>query len=313
MQSSTFVLDTADGVPVHVYRWIPEGEVRGIVQVAHGNAEHAGRYDRFADRLTDRGWAVYADDHRGHGLTAASEDDLGLFGEDRGWTRLLDDLHRLTQVARDEQPGVPLVLLGHSGGAVAAQQYLFTFPGEVDGAALSGPPVAPGLLGKVAPVIARVERARLGKRGRSDLIDNLAFGPYNKQFAPTRTDFDWLSRDPAVVDAYVADQACGFVYTTQMWVDFLAALELVNREELRDQVRPELPVYVFAGDRDPVTGNGRAVRDLDEGYRRAGLQRVTSRLYPGGRHEMLNEINRDQVVEELLAWLEREVIGAPTG
>lgn len=306
MKSSTFTLDTADGTPVHVYRWEPDNQVRGVIQIAHGNAEHAGRYEHVANALTARGWAVYADDHRGHGQTAAADADgeLGLFAEDRGWARVLDDLRRLTGVAREEHPGVPIVLYGHSGGAVFAQQYLFTFPDDVDGAVLSGVPVAPGLLGKVAPLIARAERARLGKRGHTALMSKLAFGPFNKRFEPTRTEFDWLSRDPTAVDAYVADPACGFDYTTQMWIDALAAIELVAKPELQAGVRDDLPVYVFAGDRDPVAGNGKAVTTLVEAYERAGVRSVTHRLYPGGRHEMVNEINRDQVIGDLLSWLE---------
>lgn len=310
MRSSTFTLDTADGAPVHVYRWTPDGEVKAVVQIAHGLAEHAGRYQHVAEALTDAGYAVYADDHRGHGRTVEGEDELGFFAEERGWVKVLDDLHRLNRVARDEHAGVPVVLFGHSMGSFLGQQYLFTFPATVDGAVLSGSNGPVGLLADVGAVVARMERARLGPRGRSQLLHALSFGAYNKRFEPARTEFDWLSRDPSEVDRYIADPRCGFVATTRLWLDLFGGLRVAARPDLVARIPDDLPIYIFSGELDPV-GGARGIRRLLDLYRGAGQTNVSHRLYEGARHEMVNEVNRDEVLADLVDWLDR-VAAAPT-
>lgn len=308
MQESSFTLDTADRVPVHVWHWAPDdGPVRGVVQVAHGLAEHAGRYRWTAQRLTDAGWAVVADDHRGHGRTAATDDDLGFFAEHRGWATVLDDLHRLTARARDLHPDVPVVLFGHSMGSFLAQQYLFTFPGDVAAVVLSASDGPIGPLGDAAAVAARVERWRLGPRGRSRLLNEQAFGAYNKAFAPNRTDFDWLSRDQDQVDAYVADPWCGFVATSQLWMDMFGGLRVIQQPHRLATVPPDLPILVYAGERDPL-GGADGVAALVAHYTDAGLRNVSSRVYADARHEMHNEVNRDEVIDDLLAWLDDAVL-----
>jgi alpha-beta hydrolase superfamily lysophospholipase len=305
MQRSSFTLDTADGVPVHVYRWLPdEGtEVRGAVQLAHGLAEHAARYEHVAQALTDAGYAVYADDHRGHGRTAASEEDLGFFAEDRGWARVLDDLYRLNRRIREAHEGLPVFLVGHSMGSFLAQQFLFTFPGAIDGAALSATTGEAGPLVEAGAMVARLERLRLGKRGRSALLHQLGFGANNKAFQPSRTDYDWLTSDPAEVEAYIADPWCGFVSTVQLWIDLLGGLRVIARQELRERIPTDLPIHVFAGDQDPVGKQTIGVTKLLDGYAAAGLQRVTHHFYPG-RHELFNDVGREQVIADLLTWLD---------
>lgn len=303
MQASTFTLDAEDGTPVHVYRWLPDEDVTGVVQIAHGLAEHAKRYERLAGALTTRGYAVYADDHRGHGRSAETDEDLGFFAEDRGWARVLDDLYRLNRRARDEHPGVPVFLLGHSMGSFLAQQFLFTFPGAIDGAVLSGSNGAVGPLADAGAIVARIERARIGKRGRSKLLNTMSFGAYNKPFEPARTDFDWLSCDPDEVDAYVEDPWCGWVATTQMWSDLFSGLRVIQQSKLQQRIPADLPIYIFSGELDPV-GGAKGIAKLVDAYDKAGLTRVTHKLYPGGRHEMLNETNREEVVADLLTWLD---------
>lgn len=315
MQSSSFTLDTADGVPVHVQRWLPdEGTaVRAVVQIVHGLAEHVGRYSHVAELLTTAGYAVYGDDHRGHGRTAVSDEDLGFLAEHRGWATLVDDLHRLMGRIREEHPGVPLIMFGHSMGSFLTQQLLFTFPGEIDAAVLSGTSgSAGGPLAEAGALAARIERARLGPRGRSPLLTKLSFGSYNDAFQPARTAFDWLSSDPAAVDAYVADPRCGFDATTQLWLDLLAGVRVIARPELQARIPSELPIHVIAGDRDPVGDDTRGVTALLEAYAAAGLTRVTHRVYPG-RHELVNEVNRDEVLADLLAWLDDRVAERTNG
>lgn len=308
MGDTTFILDTRDGVPVTVHRWLPDGEVRGVVNLAHGMAEHAARYARFAAAANARGLAVYAEDHRGHGETARTEDELGHFADERGWALVLDDLHRVTETARREHPDAPLVLFGHSMGSFLAQQYLFTFPDELDAVVLSGTNGPAGPVADAGALVARAERRRLGRRGRSNLLDQLTFGAYNKAFEPARTRFDWLSRDAQEVDRYVDDPWCGFVATTQFYIDLLSGIRLIGQvERVRAGARPDVPVHIFAGTDDPVGGE-KGVGKLLDLYEAAGLVDVTHELYPGGRHEMLNESNRDQVTEDVLGWIEARVL-----
>jgi alpha-beta hydrolase superfamily lysophospholipase len=303
MTRDTFLLDTADAYPVVVHHWEPRTAPRGVINLSHGMAEHASRYDHLAEALVDAGYALYAEDHRGHGDTAAAEADLGFFAQERGWATVLDDLHRVTHRARADHPDVPLFLLGHSMGSYLAQQYLFTFPGEIDGLVLSGSNGPTGPLAGAGAIVARAERRRIGPRGRSQLLDTLSFGAYNKPFEPARTDFDWLSRDPAQVDAYIADPRCGFLCTSQYWLDLFAGLGVIGQvDRVRDRARRDLPVYIFSGTEDPIGGT-KGVTKLVEHYAAAGLTDVRHRLYEGGRHEMLNETNRDEVVGELLGWL----------
>lgn len=307
METTRSALTTRDGAEVVVHRHVPDGTVIGVVHLAHGMAEHARRYDHLAEALTAAGLAVYAEDHRGHGESAATPDDLGYFAERRGWALVLDDLHRVTLRARAEFPDLPVVLFGHSMGSFLAQQYLFTFPGEVDAYVLSGSNGPVGPLAEAGAVAARAERARLGPGGRSDLLDRLVFGAYNRPFEPARTRFDWLSRDEAQVDAYIADPWCGFVPTTQMYLDLFSGLRVIGQaERVRAAARPDTPVYAFAGSEDPV-GGAAGMTSLLEHYRAAGLTAVEHRLYDGGRHEMLNETNRDEVVADVLAWIESQL------
>jgi alpha-beta hydrolase superfamily lysophospholipase len=307
METSRSTLATRDDAEVVVHRHLPDGAVRGVVHVVHGMAEHARRYDHLAEALTDAGLAVYAEDHRGHGESAANEEELGHLAERRGWALVLDDLHRVTLRARAEHPDVPVVLLGHSMGSFLAQQYLFTFPGEVEAYVLSGSSGPVGPLGEAGAMMARAERARLGPLGRSDLLDRLVFGAYNKPFEPARTRFDWLSRDEAQVDAYIADPWCGFVPTTQFYLDLFSGLRVIGQtDRVRTGVRPDTPVYAFAGSEDPVGGAAGIAALLDH-YRAAGLTAVDHRIYPGGRHEMLNETNRDEVIGDVLVWIESQL------
>ncbi len=304
MPADSFTLRSPDGTDIHVHRWVPDTPVRAVVQIAHGMAEHAARYAHVAKALTDRGYAVYANDHRGHGRTAAGEDDLGFFAENRGWMRVLDDLYRLNRRAEQDHPGAPRYLFGHSMGSFLAQQYLFTFPATIRGLVLSGTTRHPGVVVEAGAVLARAEIRRQGPRGRSTALMAAGFGAFNAAFAPARTDFDWLSRDPAEVDAYIADPRCGFAPTNRMWLDLFSGLRVIRQPQRLESVPRDLPIYVFAGDQDPVGDAGAGVDRLLDAYADAGLHQVTSRLYPDGRHEMVNDINRDEVIGDLVRWLD---------
>jgi len=307
MSYETFLLNTRDDVPVVVHRWEPDHGAHGVVNLAHGMGEHARRYDHVATALNAAGWAVYLEDHRGHGRTAATSDDLGHVADRGGWALVLDDLHRVTLRARADHPGLPLVLLGHSMGSFLAQQYLFTFPDELDALVLSGSSGPAGAIVEAGAVLARAERLRLGRRGRSDLLESLIGRDFNRAFEPARTESDWLSRDDAMVDACLADPLCGYAKTTQFWLDVFSGLRVIAQvDRVRAGARPEVPIYLLAGTDDPV-GGSEGIASLVAHYDAAGLTDVTTRLYEGGRHEMFNEIDRDEVIADLLAWLDTRV------
>ena len=300
-QDSSFI--ASDGVALHVYRW-PEitPPLRGIVAIAHGMAEHAARYDEFARYLNRCGYVVEAHDHRGHGRTASNDEALGFFAEENGWQRVVDDLIARLGEMRARYPQQKLILFGHSMGSFVAQQVLYQAPDAVDAAILSGSNGKPLPIGAMGRLVARIERLRLGKHGRSELLGKLTFGAFNKHFQPARTPFDWLSRDQAQVDAYIADPRCGFSCTTQMWIDLLDALGGLAKPDNRAEIPQSLPVLVMSGEADPVGVN---LSELVNGYRKVGMARVEVKLYRDGRHEMLNEINRAEVYDDIAAWLER--------
>ncbi|KYG07210.1 hydrolase [Sorangium cellulosum] len=307
MPADTFTFQADDGRELFVYRWLPDDGARGIFHIAHGMSEHAGRYARLAHALSAAGWAVYANDHRGHGRTARERGELGFFASQGGFQRVVRDLAALIAREQEEHPGLPVVLFGHSMGSSLVQEYLIERGGSIQGAVLSGSSGKPSPLVDAGRLVARAERRRLGERGKSQLLQSMSFDSFNKLFAPARTPFDWLSRDRAEVDGYIADPCCGFPATVSLWIDLLDAMVDIARPERQARMPKDLPVYVFSGSRDPVGGPLRSVTQMIEAYRAAGLRRVTPRIYPGGRHEMLNEINREEVVRDLLAWLDAEV------
>jgi len=304
MEATTFTLPAGDGVEIYVRRWAPDGASKAAVQIAHGLAEHGGRYARLAQALTGAGYVVYAGDHRGHGRTAAQADDLGFFAARDGWATVLGDLWQLTRRIAGDHPALPIVLIGHSMGSFMAQHLMSEHGDAFAGVVLSGTGGKPSPLAAAGRVIARLERWRLGARGRSDLLQAFSFGAFNKQFAPARTPADWLSRDAAEVDKYIADPLCGFPASVQLWIDLLDALGDVTSAERQARIPKRLPIYIISGSNDPVGGNTKSVRQLLDAYRKAGLERVTHRFYDSARHELFNETNRDDVTRDLIQWMD---------
>jgi len=300
MPGSEFTLRADDGASLLTRCWLPEGRVRAIVQIAHGLAEHSARYARLAAALNVAGYGAYAADLRGHGPNAAAA-DLGHFADEGGWDKVVGDLWTLNRLIANERPGTPIVFLGHSLGSFLGRGFIAQHSDALAGAALSGSSGKPPAIATLGRLIARAERLRLGKRGKSRLIFEMWFGDFNKPFKPARTAFDWLSRDEKEVDAYVADPLCGFPFTTQLAIDVLDALPRVSSPESLAAIRKDFPIYVFSGDRDPVGAN---IKGLIADLKGAGFTKLTTRIYPGARHETLNELNRDEVTRDLIAWLD---------
>jgi len=307
MSDDGFQLQMSDGRAIHVYRWLPQGPARAALLVVHGMAEHGARYARLAQGLNGAGCAVYALDLPGHGRSVRSPEELGHFADREGWTYALDALQLVRRQAAQEQAGLPLFLLGHSMGSFLGQHYIVEHGEDLAGVILSassgsmGPMRAPGAL------LLKLEAALLGARHPSALAEALSFKAFNKKFAPVRTPFDWLSRDPAEVDQYVADPLCGFRCSASLWASLLAAgASLLDPQRLA-RIPKSLPVLLIAGSDDPVSFGAKGPELLSRAYRAAGLKEVTVKIYEGGRHELLNEIApcREQVTADLLEWLNR--------
>lgn len=277
-------LPAHDGTPIHVLCWAPAPGMtpRAVVQIAHGMGEHAGRYDRLAQALLQAGYAVVANQHRGHGPAAQAAGTLGDFGPG-GFIDVVRDMVTVTAWAKERHPGVPLVLFGHSMGSFAAQLYSLEHSGGLAGLALSGT-TATDLL--------------LASRGTDRKLEDA-----NKAITTARTPFDWLSRDEAEVDKYIADPLCGFTMNKESMVSIYASCARTAMPGAFWALRPTLPVYLFTGERDPVNHNLDWFHPLVQRMRGAGLRDVTVKTYPGARHEVLNEINRDEVTGDFVAWL----------
>ena len=278
-----FRFTSTDGLRVACARWDSRGPVRGVVQIAHGMGEHIGRYVGTIEVLVSAGLTVYGNDHRGHGRTAPSATHFGDFGEG-GFDLLVEDMLRLSRIARAENPAPPFILLGHSMGSFAAQQYVLDHSQEIDGLILSGSGALDGLarLASAAPA------------GTNAL---------NTPFEPVRTPFDWLSRDSAVVDAFINDPLCFAALQPASYASFLAAAPRLSDPVSLRKIRDDLPIYLFSGSADPVGQQLEGVQVLIERYHTAGIYSISHDFYPGGRHEMLNEINRGEVRAHLLGWI----------
>jgi len=284
----------SDGLTIAAYRWDPDRAPWAVVQVTHGMGEHALRYADLARALNVAGMVVYAQDHRGHGATAGSDAELGRIGE-QGWAELVHDIDRLRARERQDHPALPLVLLGHSMGSFAVQQYLLDHSRDVSAAVLTGTTV----LDLLEPAL--------------NLDEPMDLTMFNAAFLPARTDYDWLSRDGAQVDLYVKDPRCGFgLDSAGGKAMFAAARQLADSSRLA-AIRPDLPMYIAAGEMDPVHGQLALVHALVDRYASAGLTDITLKVYPEARHEIFNEINREEVVGDLLSWLDQKLLAEPAG
>lgn len=314
MTMNTYQVTAIDGKRIFVRCWLPEGgsrnHLKGAIQILHGVAEHSARYQQTAEKLCAAGYVVVAHDHRGHGQTAASPDELGQFDDRYGWQLVISDTHAVNKDIRERFSNVPIIGLGHSMGCFVLQTYAANHPQQLDGIALSAPTFTHPLLARAASFLATVEKFGFGRKKQSRLLQQIIFSGYNRRFKPNRTPFDWLSRNPQVVDSYMADAKCGFTGSTQLWQDLtegVAALYVENRLALMPK---EIPYYLFAGGDDPMSNSASGVRRLIEKLHQLGIKDVAVHIYPEGRHEMLNEVNHTEVTQDLLRWCDQLVQSA---
>ncbi|MGL5406342.1 MAG: lysophospholipase [Propionibacteriaceae bacterium] len=294
-----FSLETPDNVLLHCRLWRPDSAAHGIVQIAHGMAEHAGRYADFAQMLTSQGWAAIADDHRGHGLTSGPR---GHMGDRDGWNSVVEDLYLVKQAALERCGNLPVVLLGHSWGSLLSRAAAARWGNELSGLIVMGTAADPGLLGVVGKVIATAIARVRGVRP-SHFLERLTFGSFNKPFKPAPTGFEWLSRDQSQVAAYVADPDCGFSCTAQFYADLISGAKLVNSVSWAQKIPCELPVLILGGGADPVGNQGAAPRIIAAQLSDLGVSNVELQVWPDMRHELLNEQEKELVEDIIIEWL----------
>ncbi len=293
------ILAAADDHDIHVQLWAPEGQTSCVIQILHGLGEHSDRYARFATSAVDRGFVVCIHDHRGHGSHC---DELGHFADNDGWQKVVSDAELVNDFVQQQFAGMPIVLLGHSMGSFVAQTFAMHYGSRLSGLILSASSWPSRLQLLPAQFLARVEALRIGRHGKSALLDKLGFGDFNKPFEPARTIRDWLSRDEAEVDKYVSDPLCGGPYSNGLWLDLLGGLFNLASDAEVSRVPTDLPILITGGGADPVGGDKGMTR-LAMHYAQTSHQRMQVKIYAEGRHEMLNETNRDEVTADWLDWV----------
>lgn len=304
VQMTEFTFPSADQKHrIHAVKWVPEGQPRAVLQLIHGIAEYILRYDAFARFMAEHGVYVIGSDHLGHGGSVENDTELGVFAEKDGWDLAVSDIYTLYKETKTLYPDLPYFMLGHSMGSFVLRSFLISYPeAQINGAIISGTGYYAPLVSGAGKWLSEHEIGRKGHVGASTVFQKFSSGPYNKQFKPNRTEFDWLSRDEALVDAYIADPLCGFMPSASMVRDMMGGLGEICRKKNIERMNKEIPVLFIAGDRDPVGSNGKGVQKVYSMFREAGCQDVSIKLYKDGRHEMLNELNKEDVFRDLLEW-----------
>ena len=302
MQKKAFTVLCADGHQMPVYSWLPVGETACVLHIAHGMSEYAERYGPIAELLALQGIAVYAHDQRAHGKAVVKIEEQGL-GEHNWFYKQVDDIHIMMQYLKVTYSHQKIFLLGHSMGSFLCQRYFQLYGNEIDGLILSASNGKKDPLMSFGIALTWLQMKLYGSKYKSNLIDKLLFGKYNSYFKPIRTKADWLSRDTKVVDAYINDPQCGFTCSSLFIYYFFKGISDDFNKKNTSGIPTNIPVYVFSGDKDPVGLFGKGVLQLISNWKAAGVKDISYKLYPGGRHEMLNEINRAEVLDDLVNWI----------
>lgn len=301
-----FWFDSCGAGKIHGCRWSPEGEPRAVLQIVHGIAEYIERYDGFAEFLARRGFLVVAEDHMGHGQSIGADGVQGYFHG--GWFSAVADSYHLLEMTKAEFPDLPYVLFGHSMGSFMARTILCKYPDSgIDAAIICGTGWQPAFALPAVIKIVEGECKKVGETNPSQRLQNLVFGGYNKRVEHPRTEFDWLTRDAKILDAYIAHPLCGFTASTGLLRDMMTGILYIEQPKNLAAMRKDLPVFFIAGGDDPVGSYGKGVRKAADAFRKAGMTDVDVHIYPLCRHELLNEINREEIYGDILQWLSAHV------
>ena len=288
---------------IHARMCVPDTEPRAIVQIIHGIAEYIDRYDEFMSFLADNGIIAVGTDHLGHGKSIESEEQTGFFAYDNGWDYAVRDEEVLRLAMHENYPELPIIVFGHSMGSFMARTLLIRYPDAFNAAIISGTGNQGAALVNGGLFMGNLVTGLKGAHHYSKFLNNLAFGSYNKIYDNPKTEYDWLSRDEANVQKYIDDPLCGFIPSCSLFRDMMTGVKFITNKKNLTAMNKDMPVYFMSGDMDPVGECGKGVQKAYNNFLEAGMKDVSIKLYPGGRHEMLNEINKDEVYTDILAWL----------
>ena len=288
---------------INVTGFIPQGEVAGCVQIAHGINEYGFRYKDFMCFLAENGYAVFANDHLGHGKSIAGEEDRGYFADKDGWFTVVADMKTLRDIIKKEYPDKKIILFGHSMGSFLSRTYLIKYPDDFDAAIICGTGQQNSVLVAAGEVLANTESGRKGRRHHSRRLNDTIFGGYNKRIAYPKTEFDWLSRNEKNVEDYINDPLCGGIPTVGLLEDMMSGIKFVKKSENIEKMNKDIPVLFIAGQDDPVGDYGKGVKRAYEKFKKAGIKDLSISLYKHDRHELLNEVDKDIVYKDIIDWI----------
>lgn len=300
-----FTFDSRDGkTKIHAVRWIPEGKIICILQIVHGMAEHILRYDEMAQYFAEKGILVTGEDHLGHGKSVSEGGLYGYFCEQDSATVAVRDVHRLKKMTQEDFPGIPYVILGHSMGSFMLRNYMCRYGTGIQGAVICGTGYMPAITNLFARTLAGTQKLFVGEKHVSVFLDKVSFGSYNKKIAHPKTKYDWLAANETAVEKYIQDDLCGFTFTVNGFSTLFELLRRAHKPENLAKMPKELPVLFVSGEEDPVGCYGNGVRTLYRKFKdELNMKNVTMKLYPGDRHEVLNESDRQQVYEDIYPWI----------
>ena len=307
MRKEFSFLSSDNATRIHAMCWEPEGEVKGILQIAHGMVEYVDRYHEFAAFLADKGIYVVGHDHLGHGQSVNSEDEYGYFPQPDGNKMVIGDIHKLRKLTEEKYPGVPYFMLGHSMGSFLLRQYLTMHSNGLAGAIIMGTGHQPLMILKAGQFVCKITAFIKGWKYRSELVNSLSFGSFNKKFEPAETPKDWVTSYKPIRDVYVKDPLTSFTFTVGGYYQMFEGMKVLDTKGSVEKIRKDLPVFFVAGADDPVGDFGKGVQRIFEKYKAAGIQDVEIKLYKDDRHEILNETDREVVYEDLYSWIIRRI------
>lgn len=308
MTKHEFAYPSTDGrTKIHGIEWIPDSEVKAVLQICHGMVEYIDRYHEFATYLADRGIYVVGHDHLGHGQSVCSAGEYGYFPQPDGNKLVIGDIHKLRDITKEKYPSVPYFMLGHSMGSFLLRQYLTMYSKGLAGAVIMGTGHQPLMILKAGQLVCKITAIFKGWKYRSEFVNNLSFGSFNKKFEPAETPKDWVTSYKPIRDVYVKDPLTSFTFTIGGYYQMFEGMKVLDTKGSVDKIRKDIPVFFVAGEDDPVGDFGKGVKRIYEKYKMAGINDVSIKLYKDDRHEILNETDREQVYEDLYCWFESKL------